>query len=178
MKALFTETQDRLLVEAAQRDPSHFAALYEKYFDRIYAYFAYRVGNREEAQDLSAEVFQEALIGLRRFEWRGAPFSAWLFGIAANVLADRWRDRVKHEVVSRDFDEDAGVSEEIELRAALYQLVDSLPPDQRRVIVGRFVEQKSIRDLAVELGRSEGAVKQLQVRALQTLRAQIRSKYV
>src|SRR5215469_18543747 len=82
---------ERLLVEAAQQDPSRFSELYEKNFHRVYAFVARRVRDREEAEDITAEVFHEALRSLGRFQWRGAPFAAWLLRIAANTLADRWQ---------------------------------------------------------------------------------------
>jgi len=71
------DPEERLLIEAAQRDSAHFADLYDIYFDRIYAYVASRVGSREETEDLVSEVFHKALANLRRFEWQGAPFSAF-----------------------------------------------------------------------------------------------------
>src|SRR5678810_264800 len=86
-----TEQDDRLLVEAAQRDPSRFADLYEQNFYRVYAYVARRVGDRHQAEDLTAEVFREALAGIRKFEWRGVPFIAWLLRIASRVIADHWQ---------------------------------------------------------------------------------------
>ena len=178
MRALEYETDERLLIEAAQRDPLRFAELYENNFERVYAYVAYRVRDRSEAEDLTAEVFQQALAGIQRFEWRGVPFAAWLLGIAARVLADRWERLGKRQEVPADELEQAGIDAAIEQRAMLFQLVDSLPEDQRKVIIRRFVDQRSIREIAQELGRSEGAVKQLQFRALQTLRAHMRSKYV
>jgi RNA polymerase sigma-70 factor (ECF subfamily) len=82
------EPDERLLIEAAQRDPARFAALYDLYFDRIYAYVARRASSRDEAEDIVSEVFHKALANLRRFEWRGAPFSAWLYRIAANEITD------------------------------------------------------------------------------------------
>src|SRR5919108_1449442 len=91
VRVLEYETDERLLIEAAQRDPLRFAELYESNFERVYAFIAYRVRGREEAQDLTAEVFHEALAGIQRFEWQGKPFAAWLLGIAARVLADRWQ---------------------------------------------------------------------------------------
>jgi RNA polymerase sigma-70 factor (ECF subfamily) len=164
--------QERLLIEAAQKDPSRFADLYESNFERVYAFIVRRVRDRHEAEDLTAEVFQHALANLSRFEWRGVPFSVWLFRIAANAIADQWRQssRQRPDPVSDD-DLDHSNWQEIERRAMLFQLVDSLPEDQRSVIVKRFVEQKSIRDIAQELQRSEGAIKQLQFRAIESLRA-------
>ena len=164
--------QERLLIEAAQQDPKRFAELYESNFERVYAFIIRRVRDRHEAEDLTAEVFQHALSNLSQFEWRGVPFSVWLFRIASNAIADRWRQssRQRPEPVSDD-DLDTSSWHVIERRAALFQLVDSLPEDQRSVVVKRFVEQKSIRDIAEEMGRSEGAIKQLQFRALESLRA-------
>src|SRR5215467_14113449 len=153
---------ERPLIEAAQKDPRRFGELYERNFERVYAFVARRVRDRHEAEDLTAEVFQHALANLSKFEWRGVPFSVWLFRIAANAIADRWRQstRQRPEPVSED-DLDKSSWHVIERRATLFQLVDSLPEDQRSVVVKRFVEQKSIRDIAEELNRSEGAIKQL-----------------
>ena len=81
--------EERLLVEAAQKDPARFAELYEVNFERVYAFIAWRIGDRDAAEDLTSEVFHKALANLRRFEWRGAPFAAWLLRIAANAIADR-----------------------------------------------------------------------------------------
>lgn len=168
---------ERLLIQAAQSDPSRFAELYESNFNRVYAFVARRVKDREEAQDVTAEVFHQALRNLGRFQWRGVPFAAWLLRIAANALADRWQ-RAGREVPAdaAELEAEARPADvmEIERRAMLFQLVDRLPQDQKLVVVRRFVEQKSIREIAQELGRSEGAVKQLQFRALETLREQVR----
>ena len=81
--------QERQLIEAAQQDPRRFAELYEKNFDRLYAFIVRRVGDRHDAEDLTAEVFQHALANLSRFEWRGVPFAVWLYRIAANPYGDR-----------------------------------------------------------------------------------------
>jgi len=178
VRALEYETDERLLIEAAQRDPLRFAELYESNFERVYAFVAYRVRDREEAQDLTAEIFHQALASIQRFEWQGKPFVAWLLGIAAKVLADRWERLGRRQEVPADEIEEAGIEALSEQRAMLFQLVDALPADQRQVIVRRFVDQRSVREIAQELRRSEGAVKQLQFRALQTLRGHMRSKYV
>jgi len=172
-----TDSTERLLIEAAQKDPSRFGDLYDDYFDRVYAYIAARVRNRAEAEDLTSEVFQQALAGLQRFEWRGAPFGAWLFRIAANAMIDRSKRAAREqekaaanpafEVFAPHFDE------EIDRKARLSRLVQSLPVDQERVITMRFAEDKSIREIARELGRSEGAIKQLQFRGLRTLRSRL-----
>jgi RNA polymerase sigma-70 factor, ECF subfamily len=174
---LTNQNDERLQVEAARQDPARFAELYENNFELVYAYIAHRVHNREEAQDATADVFHQALASLPRFEWRGLPFVAWLLGIAANVLSDRWQRAAKQREVVTDDLEQAGIEDDIEQRAMLYQLVEMLPDDQRRVIIRRFVGQKSLREIATELGRSEGAIKQLQLRALQNLRERIRNNH-
>ena len=176
MKALKKEAEERLLIEAAQKDTACFADLYEIHFDRVYAYVVRRVHERAEAEDLTAEVFHQALANLKRFEWRGIPFSAWLYRIAANLISDRWQ-RSGREVNDDSAIELAQVSpaeiEEVERRATLYRLVDTLPAEQRRVVVLRFVEEKSIKEVAKEVRKTEGAVKQLQFRALSSLRARM-----
>jgi len=177
LKIAEPETDERLLIEAAQRDPSRFAGLYEQNFDRVYAFIARRVPTREEAQDLTAEVFHQALASIGKFEWRGTPFVAWLLGITWNTLSAHWERNGKRQEVPADELELAGNDGKIERRAMLAKLVDSLPPDQRLVVVRRFMEQRSIREVAQELSRSEGAIKQLQLRALQALRARLRSSY-
>ncbi len=165
--------QERLLIEAAQKDPSRFAELYEANFERVYAFIVRRIHDRHEAEDLTAEVFHHALENIARFEWRGVPFAIWLYRIAANAIADRGR-RSKYTVEAAAADDlDQTSWQEIERRAALFRLVESLPEDQRTVILKRFVEQKTIRDIAKEFNRSEGAIKQLQFRALESLRARV-----
>jgi RNA polymerase sigma-70 factor (ECF subfamily) len=163
---------DKSQVEAAQRDPSRFADLYEQNVYAVYAYFTRRVGNRHQAEDLTADVFREALAGFGKFEWRGVPFVAWLLGIAARVLADHWK-RSGREASIQAHQPPAAIPAEVERSAMLFQLVDRLPEAQFRVVHMRFVEQKSIREIAGELGRSEGAIKQLQLRALENLRTQM-----
>jgi RNA polymerase sigma-70 factor (ECF subfamily) len=166
------ELSERRLIEAAQQDPSRFAALYEIHFERVYAYVSRRVGNREAAEDVTSEVFHHALANLPRFEWRGAPFGAWLMRIAANAIADRWRrgSREQSDAFANDPASAEPSPEEIEIRAQLFRLVQALPIEQRKVVQMRFAEEKSIREIAQALGRTEGAVKQLQFRGIQTLR--------
>jgi RNA polymerase sigma-70 factor (ECF subfamily) len=162
--------EERLLIEAAQRDPARFAELYEAHFERVYAYAARRVRDRHEAEDVTAEVFHQALANLRRFEWRGAPFGAWLIRIAANAIADRAQRAARERGNPAPEPEAEPRFERIEDQARLHRLVRELPDDQRRVVEMRFSEEKTIREVAKELGRSEGAVKQLQLRAVQRLR--------
>jgi RNA polymerase sigma-70 factor (ECF subfamily) len=166
--------RERQLIEAAKHDPRHFAELYDAYFDRIYAFSIMRTRDREAAQDITSEVFHQALKNLSRFEWRGVPFSAWLYKIAANAIANRVTRNTREQTGSPvELAPESASCEEleaIEQRADIWSLLRDLPADQRRVLEMRFVEEKSIRDIAAELGRSDGAVKQLQFRALQNVR--------
>ena len=172
------EAEERRLIEAAQRDPARFADLYERYFELVYAYIARRLRDRNEAEDVTAEVFHKALRSLPRFKWTGAPFAAWLFRISANMIADRAQRAARERDVGNDNEVSAIHStqpqqadlEQSEGRASLFRQVEQLAEDQRRVVIMRFAEEKSIREIAVVLERSEGAVKQLQFRALAKLR--------
>ena len=177
MKVTGHDTAERRLIEVAQSDRRRFGELYEANFDRVYGFVARRVPTREEAEDLTAEVFHQALSGLGGFEWQGRPFIAWLLGIASNLLARRWQRAMQQPEVVIDEIELEAVAADADRQTLFAQLLDQLPDDQRRVIERRFFAERSIREIAREMGRSEGAVKQLQFRALETLRAQVRNRH-
>jgi RNA polymerase sigma-70 factor, ECF subfamily len=177
VKVTERDTDERRMVEAAQRDPNCFAELYEAHFDRVYAFVARRVPGREEAEDVTAEIFHQALAGIARFEWQGTPFVAWLLGIASHLIARRWRRVANYPEAFIDDLELVAPTAEVDRQALFAQLLDRLPGDQSHVIRRRFLEQRSIREIAREIGRSEGAVKQLQFRALETLRNQVRNHH-
>ena len=176
MKVRANDVDERLLVEAAQKDPARFTDLYEGNFERVYAFVSRRVHARADVEDITAEVFQHALENLPRFEWRGVPFVAWLYRIAANAVADRWQSLARENgrpamgVPSVEFDDEE--MERTERRALLFRNLAKLPAEQRRVIEMRFAEEKSIAEIAKALGKSSGAVKQLQHRAYTKLREQ------
>jgi RNA polymerase sigma-70 factor (ECF subfamily) len=172
--------EERLLVEAAQSDPARFEALYELHFERVYAFVASRVRDRATAEDVTSEVFHKALANLASYEWRGVPFAAWLLRIAANAIADQFKRAAREFTAPDDPLEPAGNPElqatelrAIEYRAQLFRLVGQLPEVQRQVVYERFVEQRSIKEIAQRLGKTSGAIKQLQLRAVQNLRAQM-----
>ena len=174
-----TESEERLLIEAAQKDPSRFAELYEQNFHRVYAYIARRVRDRAEIQDLTAHVFHQALANLGKFKWKGSPFAAWLYRISANAIADQAKRRMRESGEQTETPSNTSTTmdlEVVERRARLFSAVDNLPEDQRRVILMRFADEKSIREIADVLGRSEGAVKQLQFRGLENLRNRLNEK--
>ena len=180
---------ERLLVEAAQRDPAMFDALYELHFERVYAFVAYRVRDRATAEDLTSDVFHKALAHLSNYEWRGVPFAAWLFRIAANAITDHSKRAVREPSAPEDSrdraDNPSSASrdlsgpdlETVENRVRVFRLVGQLPEAQRHVVYQRFVEQRSIREIARQLRKTEGAIKQLQFRALQSLRAQMEGRH-
>jgi RNA polymerase sigma-70 factor (ECF subfamily) len=179
----FSETDERRLIEAAQQDRACFGDVYERYFELVYAYVARRMRDRAATEDLTSEVFRKALQNLPRFKWTGAPFGAWLLRIASNMIADRAK-RIVREHDAGDLDQSAALKgersstparaerdlEDAERRAYLFRMIDELPQDQRRVVIMRFADERSIREIADVLGRTEGAVKQLQFRGLENLR--------
>jgi RNA polymerase sigma-70 factor (ECF subfamily) len=170
---------DRLLVEAAQADLSKFDVLYELHFDRIYSFMVSRVHDRTIAEDLTSEVFHKALANLPNYQWRGTPFAAWLFRIASNAIIDHFKrsarephaDEREHPPAQPDLS--STDLDFIERHVHFLGLVEQLPAIQRRVLSERFIDERSIREIAQRLSKTEGAIKQLQFRALQTLRAHI-----
>ena len=171
-----TDADERRMIEAAQRDPSRFGDLYERHFNRVYAFVVRRVRDRDVAEDVTSDVFHKALAALPQYEFRGVPFGAWLIRIAANALHDRARRPGDEPLVGEVGGSEPAIDDdldEIERLAAVFRFVDQLPADQRAVIVERYVEERSIREVAAHLKKTEGAVKQLQLRALQTLRSRM-----
>jgi len=133
---------EQRLVQSSQRDPRRFAQLYDRYFDRIYAFALTRTGNRAAAEDVTADTFRQAFENLSRFQWRGVPFSAWLFRIAANAAADYYQRSSREQVVP-DIQVESDASWEtrlieVETRTHLFDLVRRLPKDQRLYVVSNF----------------------------------------
>ncbi|HEY5617763.1 MAG TPA: sigma-70 family RNA polymerase sigma factor [Vicinamibacterales bacterium] len=134
-----TIEDDRLLIEAAQADSARFVEICERYVDRIYAFVSRRTQDRATAEDITSQVFEQALRTIHRFEWRGAPLSAWLFRIASNALVDHWRERARDTHEASPDVPDSRALEDIDRRIALYQQVEQLPDLQREVIHMRFM---------------------------------------
>ena len=166
------------LIERAKTDPEAFGILYERYVNKVYSYIYYRVGNHHDAEDLTARTFHRALDHIDHYVQRGAPFSAWLYRIAHNLVANWHRDHSRRKVVSL---EDVNLSpppregpqhlaeqkeEENELLAAVRQL----PADRQQLLVLKFVEEMSNIQIGLVMGRSEGAIKSLYHRTLLSLR--------
>ncbi len=173
---------DEVLIERARVEPEAFGPLYERYVTVVYNYVFYRMSNRAEAEDMTARVFYQALTHLDRYVHRGAPFSAWLFRIAHNLVANWHRDRQTRQTFSldgavlerasddEDLDDQASSREEVrELRAAFARLA----PDRQQLLVLKYVQGMSNAEIGEIMRRSEGAVKALLNRTFLALRAEL-----
>ncbi len=172
----------RLVERAQQGDREALEALYLLHFDRIYSYLHMSVGNRHDAEDLTTQTFLKMLEAIGRFRWRAAPFSAWLFRIAHNLAMDhfratrRWQpeDKVPEPEGSAESSAEEEAFEAIG-RRSLLALIDRLSLEQQQVLTLKFVFTFSNGEAATILGKSEGAVKSLQHRALASLQKQLAS---
>jgi RNA polymerase sigma-70 factor (ECF subfamily) len=174
----------RRLVDFAQRgDREALEALYLLHFDRIYSYLHLSVGNRHDAEDLTTQTFLKMLEAIGRFRWQSAPFSAWLFRIAHNLAMDHFRaTRRWHPEEDVPEPEDATESSAEEAafesigRRSMLELIENLSHEQKQVLTLKFVFNFSNGEAAKILGKTEGAVKSLQHRALVSLQKQITAK--
>ena len=175
---------DAELVARAKVDPEAFGTLYERYVSKIYSYLYYRTGNTHDAEDLTARVFQRALVNLDRYTSRGLPFSAWLYRIAHNLVANWHRDQGRrrhlplHEAALQDLpalraEAPEAVAELREEQAVLMGAIRRLPEDRQHLLVLKFVERLSNAEIGAILNRSEGAVKSLYHRTLLALRDEL-----
>ena len=170
----------RLVEQAQQGDRNALEALYLEHFDRIYSYLHMSVGNRHDAEDLTTQTFLKMLEAIGRFRWRSAPFSAWLFRIAHNLAMDHFRSTRRwqpEEEVPEPEGRAESSAEEVALesigRRSMLELIDSLSLDQQQVLLLKFVFSFSNGEAGTILGKSEGAVKSLQHRALTSLQKQV-----
>jgi RNA polymerase sigma-70 factor (ECF subfamily) len=174
----------RGLVERAQKgDRAALEELYLIHFDRIYSYLHVSVGNRHDAEDLTTQTFLKMLEAIGRFKWQAAPFSAWLFRIAHNLAMDHFRANKRwqpeEDVPEPEPDEstsaEAGALESIG-RKSMLELIDDLSPEQQQVLTLKFVFNFANAEAATILGKTEGAIKSLQHRALASLQKQLEKR--
>ncbi len=164
-----------LVRRAVRRDPAAFGALYEFHLDRIYRYVFYRVGSASEAEDLTEQVFLKAWEAIDRYEPRGTPFAAWLYRLAHNLVIDHYRGKrptTPLDEVSESEEVGIDVVEAVEARLDAEEVraaLARLNPDYQQMIVLRFVEGLSHAEVAQIIGKSEGAARVIQHRALQAL---------
>jgi RNA polymerase sigma-70 factor, ECF subfamily len=167
-------------VQAAQRDHAAFAALYRRYLGRVYGYCFYLLGDHHDAEDATERIFLAALRAIDGFRHEGASFRAWLFRIAHNEIANSLRQRGRRRTTTledgpepMDDVDPAGLVAAAEEAGQLRAAVSRLSDDRRQVVVLRFVDGLSAGEIGVVLGRSEGAVRVLQHRALRDLAAML-----
>jgi RNA polymerase sigma-70 factor (ECF subfamily) len=173
-----------LLIEQARSNPSAFGVLYERYVDRIYAYIYHRVGNVQEAEDLTARTFYRALDNLESYEDRGAPFAAWLFRIAHNLMANWHRDRSRRRFLSLDrlWGHSAAQTspehqvEQAETHEALWSAISRLPEERRNLLLWKFGSQMSNVEIGELMDKSESAIKSLYFRTLAALRQDLEAR--
>jgi RNA polymerase sigma-70 factor (ECF subfamily) len=169
---------EAVLVEQARLDPLAFGVLYERYVERIYAYIYHRIGNVQETEDLTARTFYRALDKLDTYEDRGLPFSAWLFRIAHNLVANWHRDRGRRRFLSldrlwshsREGDTPEAHVEQAETQEALWAAISRLPAERRDLLLYKFSSRLSNVEIGQLMDKSEGAIKSLYFRTLAALR--------
>jgi len=169
------------LVARAKEDPSAFGELYELHFQRMYRFVYSRVQDRAVAEDVTSEVFMKALRSIGRYQDTGRPFSAWLYQIAVNAVADRYRaqrptddiDEHYHLSDGSSLEETAAHRDEVR---RVWALIEELPAQQRTALVLKFQEDMKIEDIAVAMGKTPGAVKLLVHRGVTRLRQQAASQ--
>ncbi|MET0767548.1 MAG: sigma-70 family RNA polymerase sigma factor [Aeromicrobium sp.] len=171
-------TRLRALVDLAKEgDGEAFGQLYDHYVTGVFRFIYYRVGSRQLAEDLTSETFVRGLRAIQRFNWQGKDFGAWLTTIARNLVADHFKSsRARLEIVTETIPEGRAVAASPEQEVLslisnemLFEAVNALPSEQRDCILMRFIQGLSIAQTAAALGRSEGAIKQLQLRAVRSL---------
>lgn len=166
------------LVSLAQEGDKHaFGELYQRYVSRIYGYFYYRTGNKQDAEDLTTRVFMRALSHINSYSDRGVPFSAWLYRIAHNLLANWHRDNSRRKIITIDdyveseleTDAPETLTEDMQEQEELMESIRQLPPDRQQLLFLKYVERLSNAEIGEIMNRTEGAVKSLYHRTLSTL---------
>jgi len=179
--AALEHSDELALVQRAATEADAFGALYERYVRRIYNYIYYRTGNHHDAEDLTARVFQRAMRHVGSFEDKGVPFSAWLYRIAHNLVANWHRDRSRRPLVPLDdraIQSGGHIHPEMQAVAAeeealLLTAVRRLPAERQQLLILKFVERLSNADIGRIMGRTEGAIKSLYHRTLNSLRDEL-----
>ena len=169
------QNEESLVRRAQKRDQEAFTQLYEANFDKIYRYITFRIGNETEAEDMTQQVFLNALQSISSFKWKGIPFSAWLFRIAHNQVVDYLRKKKRTHVpldttVASNDDAPQQITERKLDIERLLQATQKLTEAQREVISLRFTSELPIAQVAKIMGKSEGAVKALQHSGIVALR--------
>lgn len=176
--------EDAQLVRWARDDSEAFGELYKRYVKKIYNYIYYRTNNHHDAEDLTARVFYRALGHIDSYTDRGIPFSAWLYRIAHNLVANWHRDKGRRQIISLDDflvtsspeDPPEDLVESGEEQQALLDALHTLPEERQQLIILKYVERLSNAEIGEIMNRTEGAVKSLYHRTLLTLRKELTRK--
>jgi RNA polymerase sigma-70 factor (ECF subfamily) len=169
------------LTRAAAGDQEAFGVLYDRYIGRIYNYIFYRTGNQHDAEDLTSRVFTRAMKHIANYQDRGVPFSAWLYRIAHNLVANWHRDNSRRKEINLDDAYRMGSDGELpefalmrtEEERALLKIIQHLPEDRQQLLILKFVEHLSNAEIGNIMGRTEGAIKSLYHRTLFSLRSEV-----
>ena len=180
----YKNLHDAALVQLAKEDPEAFGELYERYVTKIYNYIYYRVGDQEEAEDLTARTFFRALRKIGAYEERGLPFSAWLYRIAHNLVANWHRSQSRRKSVqldelitaTSDVSSPGTLVEKQEAREVLLEAIRDLPEDRQQLLILKFVEHMPNARIGQVMGRSESSVKSLYHRTLKSLRTDLHDR--
>lgn len=178
-----TETDSELIAQAKE-EPAAFGLLYQRYVKKIYNYIYYRVGNHDDAEDLTGRTFFRALRRFDDYVDCGAPFSAWLYRIAHNLVANWHRDRSRRKEVPLEVAPPShpqsnlleSVAVANEEREQLLNALRRLPPERQQLLILKFVERLPNAEIGQIMGRSEGAIKSLYHRTLVALRQELTSE--
>ena len=177
-RANYQELDDRELVALAKEDAEAFGELYARYVKKMYSYIFHRTGNTQDAEDLTAKVFIRAYAHIGNYVERGAPFQAWLYRIAHNLVANWHRDQARRKIIALDdyvahslqSEAPERLAEDVEERDHLMAAVRRLPEERQQLLLLKFIEQMSNAEIGDIMGRTEGAIKSLYHRTLLALR--------
>lgn len=177
-------SEEQSLIEQAKRHPEAFGHLYDIYFGKIYSYIYRKTGDRQVAEDLTADTFMKALANIKGYKYTGQPFAAWLYRIASNLVADHYRSRRVTAPLDEGLQVAATEGDPVEAalavddQLAMARAIQTLSPDQQDVILLRFSSGLKLKEIAEVVGKTEGAVKALMFRALGGLKGRLTERGV
>ncbi len=171
-----------LIIEACKRDVNKFGPLYDKYYKQIFSYVYQRMDDKESAFDVTAQVFYKALTNIGKYEFKGVPFSSWLYRIAHSEVMQLFRDKKAKRTVNADISDFKNLFEEIEenyleqYQAPVMQIIKQLPEDELQLIEMRFFEKRAFKEIAEILNLTETNAKVKLYRILERIKNKITNK--
>lgn len=175
--------EEKKLIERAKKSPEAFGELYDLYFDSIFTYIVYRVSGREQAEDITSQVFEKAMKSIQRFEWQGYSYGSWLYKIAHNLIIDSYKAKkdtvsIEESILIKDEEEENiefVTKKDLDL-SKLLRAIEILPTEQREIVYLRYVKELSIKETVEVTGKSVDSVKSLAKRALNNLKKNLNPK--